>query len=238
MTNGRVKGVIIAAGKGTRLLPLTEKVPKVMLEVGGKPIIGHIMNLMKSAGITDIIITTCHLSQTIQDYFSDGKDFGVSLLYTKEKELVGNAGGIKTLGDFIAETFVVIYGDNIADVDLAEMIRFHKKKGASATMGVYHEKEKPETKGIVEADGNGRIVSFTEKPKNPKSDLANAAIYILEPSVFGYIPEGFSDFGKDVFPSMLAAGEPMYVFEVKSLIDIGTFETLEKARKLFGHASR
>lgn len=225
-------GVIIAAGKGTRLLPLTEKMPKVMLEVGGKPIIEHIIGTMKSTGITDIIITTHHLSQMIQDYFSDGKDFGVNIMYTREKELVGNAGGIKPLEGFIDGTFVVIYGDNIAKADLAEMIRFHKKKGASATMGVYREMEKPRTKGIVEAV-EGRIVSFEEKPERPKSNLANAAIYVLEPSVFKHIPEGFSDFGKDVFPGMMANGEPLYAFEVESLIDIGTFETLEKARNLF-----
>ncbi len=112
------------------------------------------------------------------------------------------------------------------------MIRFHKKKGASATMGVYREMEKPRTKGIIEAV-EGRIVSFEEKPERPKSNLANAAIYVLEPSVFKHIPEGFSDFGKDVFPGMMANGEPLYAFEVESLIDIGTFETLEKARNLF-----
>ena len=234
MISGRkMKGIIIAAGKGTRLLPLTENVPKVMLEIGGKPAIEHVINMMKSAGIKDIAITTHHLFHIIQNYFSDGRDFGVSIIYTKEKELVGNSGGIKTLENFIDGTFVVIYGDNIADVNLYEMVEFHKNKGASATIGVYHEKEKPETKGIIETDDNGKITSFLEKPKNPKSNIANAAIYILGPSVFRYIPEGFSDFGKDVFPAMLFAGEPMYVFDVKKLIDIGTFETLEQARNSF-----
>jgi NDP-sugar pyrophosphorylase family protein len=225
-----MKGVILAAGRGTRLLPLTESMPKVMMDVGGKPVLHHAINLMKSHGIKDIIITTHHLSHLIHGYFLDGKDFGVNIVYTVEKGLVGTSGGIKPLEGFLNDTFVLMYGDNLAKVDLTKMLRFHRKNSATATIGVYREKGMPETKGIVETDESGKIISFEEKPESPMSDLANAAIYILEPKVFDYIPEGFSDFGKDVLPKMVREGERMYAFEIESLIDIGTFETLEKAR--------
>ncbi len=226
-------GVIVAAGKGTRLLPLTEKVPKPMIDVGGKPILWHIIELLKKHGIKDIVITTHHLASCIHEYFRDGTDSGVNILYTVEKELVGAAGGVKSLENFLEGTFVVIYGDNMTNADLSAMAKLHRKKGAAATIGVYMETNNPQSKGIIETDGNGRIVSFEEKPKKPRSNLASGAVYILEPSVFKYITSGFCDFGKDVFPSMLKAGEKMYAFEVERLVDVGTFEALEKARKDF-----
>ncbi|MBI2579883.1 MAG: nucleotidyltransferase family protein [Candidatus Aenigmarchaeota archaeon] len=228
-----MKGVIIAAGKGTRLLPLTEKTPKVMIDVGGKPILEHIIELLKSHGIKDIIITTHHLASSIHEYFREGGDFGVNIVYTVEKELVGTAGGIAQLGNFLDGTFVLVYGDNMTNADITSMAKFHRQKKAAATIGVYREQDKPESKGIVETDSDGRIVSFEEKPEKPKSNLASGAVYMLEPSVFRYITEGFCDFGKDVFPAMLKAGERLYAFEIEKLIDIGTFETLEKARTMF-----
>ena len=231
-----MKGVIVAAGKGTRLLPLTEKVPKPMIDVGGKPILWHIIELLKRHGIKDIIITTHHLAGSIHEYFRDGRDLGVNILYTVEKELVGPAGGVKPLEGFLEDTFAVVYGDNLTNADLSAMAKLHREKDASATIGVYRETRNPQSKGIIETDGDGRIVSFEEKPEKPKSNLASGAVYILEPSVFKHIKNGFCDFGKDVFPSMLRAGERMYVFEVERLVDVGTFESLEKARKDFSGA--
>lgn len=228
-----MKAVIIAAGKGTRLLPLTEKVPKVMIDVGGKPILEHIIDLLKSHGIKDIAITTHYLAGSIHDYFRDGRKFGVNIIYTVEKELVGTAGGVKPLENFFRGTFLAVYGDNLTNADITAMAKSHKQKKAAATIGVYREMHKPESKGIVEVDGEGRILSFSEKPEKPKSNLANGAVYILEPSAFKYITEGFCDFGRDVFPAMLKAGEKLCAFEVERLLDIGTFETLEKARKMF-----
>ncbi|MDI6721168.1 MAG: nucleotidyltransferase family protein, partial [Candidatus Aenigmarchaeota archaeon] len=166
-------GIIVAGGKGTRLLPLTTTTPKVMMEVGGRPVLEHMINLMKSHGIEDIIITTQHLPDRIHSYFFDGKDLGVNILYVVEKEPLGNAGCIKSLENIISDTFAVANGDNLTDANLTEMIKFHREKNSVATIGTYREKESPRSKGIIEADASGKIISFAEKPDKPKSDLAN-----------------------------------------------------------------
>ena len=223
-----MKGMILAAGEGQRLRPLTNHLPKPMLPIAGRPLLEH-------HSITDLAINLHHLPQAVIDHFGDGSDWGVSLRYSVEKYLLGSAGGVKRLQDFFDETFIVYYGDLFTQADLHPMIDLHRQTSAPVTMGLYRVPD-PWNRGIVELNDEQAITRFVEKPPRDQvfSDLANAGIYILEPEVLDSIPaEQMCDFGHDVFPDMLAKGARIagYVIE-DSLIDIGLPEKYEEANHL------
>lgn len=229
-----MKAMILAAGIGTRLRPLTDTTPKVMLPIEGKPLLEYHFDLLKKFGIRDIGVNLHHLPDVIRDYFGDGSRSGVNIRYSFEEELLGTAGAVKKLEDFFDEPFLLIYGDNLVEVDFSKLIRSHESLGGLATIAVYHHPE-PWTQGILEIDENGRVKSFVEKPPRDqiKSDFANAGIYVLEPEVLQLIPpETFFDFGNDVFPLMLKKNLPIYACEIEGYVqDIGTLERYAKAQK-------
>lgn len=230
-----MKGMILAAGEGRRLRPLTNHLPKPMLPVAGRPLLEHTIIYLRDNGITDLAINLHHLSEVVIDRFDDGSDWGVSLLYSVEERLLGSAGGVKRLQTFFDETFLVYYGDLFTQADLRPMIDFHRRTKAPATMGLYRVPD-PWNRGIVELNEEQTIVRFVEKPARDQvfSDLANAGIYVLEPEVLDWIPaEQTYDFGHDVFPDMLAKGVEIagYVIE-DSLIDIGLPEKYQEANRL------
>ncbi len=227
-----MKALILAAGKGTRLGELTREMPKVMIDVSGKPCLQYNIELLKKYGITDIAINTHVFPEKIKEYFGDGSKFGVKIKYSYEPIILGTSGALNNFRDFFDDTFVVIYGDVIHQTDISEMINLHKQKNAFATLAL--DERDPTGKGLVLFDENFKILKFVEKPeeKIPNS-LINSGIYILEPEILKEIPEGFSDFGKDIFPKLLENRKEMYGFKTGKVIDIGTLDVLEKARELF-----
>ena len=219
-----LKAVIMAGGEGSRLRPLTCNRPKPMVPVMNKPVMEYIIDLLKESGITDIAVTLHYMPSSLTDYFGDGKDFGVRITYFTEKEPMGTAGSVKNAQEFLDETFIVISGDALTDINLAKAIQYHRDKQSIATLVLSHV-DVPLEYGVVMTDKSGKITGFLEKPSWSEvfSDTVNTGIYVLEPSVLQRIPEQERyDFSKDVFPALLEAGEPMYGYATKEYwCDIG-----------------
>jgi len=227
-----MKALILAAGKGTRLKELTKEIPKVMLDVGGKPCLRYNIELLKKHGITEIAINTHVFPEQIKNYFGDGSKFGVKIKYSYEPIILGTSGALNNFREIFDDTFIVVYGDVIHQTNLAEMIKLHKQKRAFATLAL--DDRDSTGKGVVLLDKEFKVLKFVEKPEERiPGTLINSGIYILEPEILENIPEGFSDFGKDIFPRLLESGKKMYGFKTEKVIDIGTLEVLEMARKLF-----
>lgn len=222
-----MKAMILAAGEGTRLRPLTLSTPKVLLPVAGRPVIGHILGWLRHHGIGEVAINVCHLAGAIVDSLGDGGDLGMSISYSWEESRLGTAGGVKRMADFFDGTFVVHYGDVLTDFDLGAMLRRHRDSGAVATLAIVHMAE-PRHAGVVEMDRAGRITSFAEKParRSESSNLENGGTYVLEKEVLEFVATGVeSDFGRDVLPELVRSGRPVhgYVLETSDyLIDVGS----------------
>ena len=219
-----MKAIIMAGGEGTRLRPLTCDCPKPMMRLMDRPVMQYALELLKKHGITQVAATLGYLPDSIVDYFSDGEDFGVSLKYFIEKTPMGTAGGVRQAREFLDETFIVLSGDGITDLDITEAIAFHRQRGALATLVLKHE-DNPLDYGVVSTDRDGRVRSFYEKPdwSDVLSDTINTGIYILEPEVLDMIPEGRSyDFGHDLFPALVRAEQPVYGYVMQGYwCDIG-----------------
>jgi mannose-1-phosphate guanylyltransferase len=220
-----VKALILAAGEGTRLRPLTLTQPKPMLRIGGRPILEHIVAQLADIGIRDLAINLHYRPEAITDYFGDGADFGVRIVYSREPSLLGSAGAAKALEGFFDEPFVVWYGDVLADIDLTGLIERHTRTGAAASLALYEVEDKTRC-GMVETDTSGRISRFIEKPAPdvPCGDLANAGIFVLHPSVLRHVASEVNvDFGSDVFPRLLAGGAALYGYRIGGyILDIGS----------------
>jgi NDP-sugar pyrophosphorylase family protein len=230
-----VKAFILSAGLGTRLRALGLDVPKVMAPIGGRPLLEHHVAMLRRQGVRDIIVNLHHLPEKITDHFGDGSRFGVTMTYSREPVLLGTAGGVKKMEALLRDgTFLVLYGDNLFRVELAPLVEFHRKRRALATVALWESLE-PWTGGVVETDANGRVRRFVEKPdrKEVSTNEINAGIYVLEPAVLDAIPaETFCDFGKDVFPKLLAQGKDLYAMKPNAYVqDIGTPERLATAQR-------
>jgi NDP-sugar pyrophosphorylase family protein len=230
-----VKAFILAAGLGTRLRALGLDVPKVMVPIGGKPLLQHHFELLGRQGIREFIVNLHYLPEKITEFFGDGSRYGVRITYSHEPELLGTAGAVKKMAAQLgAEAFVVFYGDNLVRMDLPALVRFHRDRQALATLALWESPE-PWTGGVVETDPTGRVTRFVEKPdrKTISTNLINAGIYLLEPAVLDAIPVGVAcDFGRDVFPKLLAQRQPLYAMKPDAYVqDIGTPERLAKAQE-------
>lgn len=235
-----MKAIIVAGGAGERLKPITNYMPKPMVEVNGQPILLHIINLFKKNGITDFIIALCHLPKLITDFFGDGKKFGVDITYTYEdsRSPLGTAGAISLAKELADDTFIVTYGDILRDLDIKKMINIHKKNNSFATINIY-KRESLDAKSMVLIDKNKKVLKFIERPKH--DDIkhgyiwANGSFYIFEPQIFEWIPENRkSDFGSDVFPKLIKIKKNIYGFPSRGyFVDIGNLEKLEFARRTF-----
>jgi mannose-1-phosphate guanylyltransferase/phosphomannomutase len=202
----------MAGGQGTRLRPLTSNQPKPMLPIVGRPMMEHVLQLLHEHGSTEVVATVQFLASVIRTYFGDGSDLGIELAYATENEPLGTAGSVKNAEPLLEDTFLVISGDHVTDVDLSAAADFHKERGAAATVILKHA-ENPLEFGIVIVDDDGRIERFLEKPGWGEvfSDTINTGIYVLEPEVLEYIPPGEEfDFAKDLFPLLLDKGLPLY----------------------------
>ena len=223
----------MAAGVGTRLMPLTLSVPKPMIPVGNVPLMENIVELLAGNGFTDIIVNLHYHAEAIADYFGDGSKWAAAINYSYEEELQGTAGGVKRCEWFLNDTFVIVSGDALTDIDLSGLVKEHKQKGALATIAM-KQVDKIEQFGVVITDEYGRIQSFQEKPRQEEalSNLANTGIYVFEPEIFKYIPaDQFYDFGKQVFPHLVRIGAPFYGVKTDNYwCDVGNIDTYRQAQ--------
>ncbi len=227
-----MKAVIMAGGEGTRLRPLTSNQPKPMLPLVNRPMMEHIVGLLARHGFDDIVVTVAFLANQIRNYFGDGSDFGVRLRYATDESPLGTAGSVRNASAELDDTFLVISGDVLTDIDLAAVVDRHREAGAFASIALKRV-ENPLEFGIVITTPDGAVERFLEKPTWGQvfSDTANTGIYVLEPSVFDFIPDGeVVDFAGDVFPAALEKGLPMLGQVVDGYWeDVGTLEAYLRA---------
>lgn len=227
--------VIIAGGKGTRLG--LKDIPKPMIEIGGKPLLEHQINLAKKHGIKDIYILSGHLADNIVNYFGDGSKWDVNITHIVEKQPLSTAGAVKQLEDEIKDRFMVFYGDVVFDIDLKCFINFDSMFNSIATI-VVHPNDHPYDSDLIEINDENIVTAFHSKPHSEYKyyrNLVNAAVYILSPKIFRYIPEDkATDFGKNIFPLLLESGETIAAYKTAEYLkDIGTLERFEKVNSAF-----
>src|SRR5688572_26908869 len=227
-----MKAVLMAGGEGSRLRPLTINRPKPMVPIADRPVMGHIVELLKLHGITELVVTLQYLANVIQDQFGDGSSLGVQIEYSVEESPLGTAGSVKNAEHLLQEPFLVISGDALTDIDLSGLICFHKEKGALATLTLQHVGN-PLEYGVIITDEDAAITQFLEKPSWGElfSDTVNTGIYMLDPKVFDYIEEGaVVDWSKDVFPAMLEQGERLFGYIADGYwTDVGTLHEYMRA---------
>lgn len=219
-----MKAVIMAGGEGTRLRPLTCNRPKPMVPIANKPVMEHIIELLKKHEFIDIAVTLQYMPEIVREHFNDGSEYGVKMNYFIEKTSLGTAGSVKSAEKFLDDTFIVISGDALTDIDLKKAVEFHFSKGSIATL-VLKQVDIPLEYGIVVTDQDGRITRFIEKPSWGEvfSDMVNTGIYILSPEVLGYFRRNeMFDFSKDLFPILLGKNLPIYGYVTENYwCDIG-----------------
>jgi mannose-1-phosphate guanylyltransferase/mannose-1-phosphate guanylyltransferase/phosphomannomutase len=220
-----MKAMVLAAGLGTRLRPLTFELPKPMVPVLDRPVMAHIVDLLDRHGVTDVIANLHYFPDTIRDYFGD------RLVYREEPELLGTAGGVRNCADFLDDgTFLIISGDALTDIDLDAFVARHKAAGGIGTLAVKRVHDTREF-GVVLHDAEGRITGFQEKPDPVEalSDLGNCGMYLFEPAIFDYFPRSaFVDWANDVFPALLANDVPFHIHEIDEYWnDVGSLDELK-----------
>jgi len=222
----------MAGGEGTRLRPLTSNQPKPMVPIVGKPCMEHILELLKAHGFEEVVVTVAFLPQAIRGYFGDGSNLGLDIEYSVEEVPLGTAGSVRLASGRLDGTTLIISGDALCDIDLTQLIAFHKEKGAAVTIGL-KSVENPLEFGIVVTDEDGRIERFLEKPSWGQvfSDTINTGIYVIEPEVLTHVPtDGPYDFSKELFPLLLEMGRPMYGFVCEGYWqDIGNLDQFRQA---------
>ncbi|WP_404783686.1 sugar phosphate nucleotidyltransferase [Altericista sp. CCNU0014] len=233
-----MKAMILAAGKGTRVRPITYTTPKPMIPILQKPVMEFLVELLRHHGFDQIMVNVSHLAEEIENYFRDGQRFGVEIAYSFEGriengqlvgEAIGSAGGMRRIQDFspfFDDTFVVLCGDALIDLDLTAALEWHRKKGAIATVVMKTvDPSEVSSYGVVVTDEDGRIKAFQEKPEVEAalSNNINTGIYIFEPEVLDYIPSGcMFDIGGDLFPKLVEMGAPFYGIPMEfQWVDIG-----------------
>lgn len=220
---------ILAGGKGTRLKPITNEIPKPLVPLHDKPILQHTLDLFKKHGITEIIISIGYKGEKIKEYFGNGKRFGVNIQYVEETEPLGTAGPLNLAREYLTDTFVMCNADELKNIDLNEMYLFHKENGAAATLALTTVAD-PSQYGVAKLMGS-KIQEFIEKPApgTAPSNLINAGLYIIEPSVLDLIPKGASSIEREVFPKIAVDGK-LFGFPFSGQwFDTGTLERYEDA---------
>ncbi len=227
-----MKALILAAGAGTRLRPLTDTCPKPMLPVAGRPLLTWTLEWLRRYGITEAALNLFHLPDVVRDGLGDGERYGMRLHYAVEDHLRGTAGALHNFPGFFDQTFFVIYGDLLLDFDLDDLVAFHRQQRALMTLALKRTAT-PHSQGMIETDGEGRVLRFVEKPATwDGGDTANAGVYVCEPEVVTHVPPGFSDFGHDIIPALLRDGAPVYGRPLRGyLLDIGTPEAYARAQE-------
>lgn len=225
-----VKAVILAGGLGVRLRPLTYIVPKPMLPLGDRPILERIIVDLRDQGFKEIVISCSYLARIIEEYFGDGSWLGVRVSYVKTERPLGTAGQLKPVRNLIDGTFIAIYGDVYAKINYKDLLRYHKRRGAIATM-VLKKIKQPIRFGVIDVDDQGRIREWREKPELEFN--VNVGIYVFEPKIFDYILDGIDSMDR-VFREMIEKGERVYGYEFAGEVyDIGDMASYEEAVKKF-----
>jgi mannose-1-phosphate guanylyltransferase len=233
-----MNAMILAAGKGTRLYPMTETLAKPMVPVGGRPVLEHTIRWLRDHGVRRLAVNLHHRPESVRGHFGDGSRFGVEIRYSEEPELLGTAGGVKRIESFFEDPFLVVYGDVLTDLDLGALVAFHQSAGtdAHATLAVDRRPDAAQG-GVVELDADRRIRRFVEKPRagEIQSPWVNSGVMVLARALVARIPAGrFSDFGREVLPAWLAEGVPLYGWPLPAgtfLVDVGTPESYVRAER-------
>ncbi len=232
-----MKAVVMAGGEGTRLRPLTSRRPKPLVPIMNRPIMEHIILLLKQHGITDIVVTLYYLADEISGYFGNGSDWGVHIEYVVEETPLGTAGAVRQAQGLLRdEPFLIVSGDALTDIRLDRLIRYHYSKGAIVTLALAHVPN-PREFGVVITDEDGRIQRFLEKPdwSNVFSDTVNTGMYVIDPEVFRLMePKRAYDWSQDIFPQLLHEGKPLYGYimsEDEYWCDVGTLEQYREAHE-------
>ena len=227
-----MKAVVMAGGEGTRLRPLTSNQPKPMVPIVGKPCMEHILELLRTHGFGDVVVTLAFMPQAIRSYFGDGDSLGLDIEYSVEELPLGTAGSVRLASGKLDETFLVISGDALCDVDLGSLVERHREVGAAVTIGLKHV-DNPLEFGIVVTDEDGKVERFLEKPSWGQvfSDTINTGIYVLEPEVLAHVPTDRPfDFSKELFPLLLEMGRPIYGHVLEGYWqDIGNLDQYRQA---------
>lgn len=226
-----MKAVLLVAGLGTRLRPLTDLTPKCLLPINGVPLLSIWLEKLSQAGVTEVLVNTHWLSGQVTDYIAEHKPAGLRVELFYEPQLLGSGGTILHNRHFFGDSpFFIIYGDNLSDIDLKDFYQAHQQHRPVMTLGTFSAKC-PQKCGIAEVDAQGVVQSFVEKPKHPLSNCAAAGIYLAEPAIFDYFPplvEGQTmDLGFDVIPKLVGK---MRSYAINQLIDIGTPEHYRSAQ--------
>ncbi|MCL4543817.1 MAG: nucleotidyltransferase family protein [Chloroflexi bacterium] len=202
------KALILAAGEGTRLRPVTYSRPKALVEIAGVPLLDHTLALLHTHGVREVAINLHYRPADIPRFAGDGSDWGLQITYLEEPDLLGSGGTIRALHDFLCETFFLIYGDVLTDIDLTALANYHRETGADLTC-LLHRVPDPWNKGVAELGEGGDIRRFVEKPPRGEEpgDLVAAGVYVVEPSIIDVIPDCVPcDFGTDAVPALLSSG--------------------------------
>jgi mannose-1-phosphate guanylyltransferase/mannose-1-phosphate guanylyltransferase/phosphomannomutase len=236
--------MVLAAGLGTRLRPITFDMPKPMVPVLNRPVMEHILRLLARHDFTETIANLHWFPELIEEHFGDGSSCGVSLSYSKEEQLLGTSGGVRNVADFLGDEFLIISGDALTDLDLSAMREFHQSHDGIATLATKRVTDTSQF-GVAITDKDGRISGFQEKPDPSEalSDLANCGIYMFRKEIFDFFPEpgtskaakegdpdGFADWAMDVFPRLLDSDVPFYSHEIDAYWnDIGNLAELRES---------
>ena len=232
-----MKAIILAAGKGERLKDITQDLPKPMIIYKGKPLLQHNIELCRSYGIKDIFINLHHLPDKIKSYFMNGENLGVNIQYSLEPEPLGTSGAVKKIAsDYWHNdsnkdgTFFVVYGDNFSEYDLSSIEKKLNITNSIAAIA-FHFRQDTSHSGVAEFDNDGRIIRFIEKPEPGESEShwVNAGIYCFKKDILDFIPEGVSDFSRDIFPELLKKKIPVY--GVCNSTDVKAFDTPEMYKR-------
>ncbi len=219
-----MKAFLLAAGNGTRLRPLTDKIPKCLVPINGRPLLAYWLNSIRAAAIDEVLVNTHHLPSLIQEFVKEWAPPPIVHL-TFEPQLLGSAGTLLRNKSFVEaqEDFYILYADNLTNIDLGDIWKFHSRHKASIFSLASYRSPIPESKGILTVDDQGCVLSFEEKPKSPRSNLANSGIGVASARIFEYIEDKIpQDIGRDVMPKLIGA---MYSLETNAYIrDIGTYE--------------
>jgi len=232
-----VRAMVMAAGAGTRLRPLTYEIPKPMVPVANRPVLEYTVENLKRHGITEIIFNLHNYPGLIRDHFKDGSAWGVRIHYSFEPKLLGTAGGVRKAGRFLENsTFLVMSGDGLTDINLSQLISFHRQKKSAATIGLKCVDERFEY-GVTLTDARGRIQKFIEKPqwRDVFSNQVNTGIYVFEPRILKQIPpRRVVDFGHEIWPKLLSKGEPIYGYLTdRYWCDVGNLTEYRRAQRDF-----
>jgi NDP-sugar pyrophosphorylase family protein len=233
-----MNAIILAAGKGTRLHPVTETLAKPMVAIGGRPVLEHTILWLRAHGIRRLAVNLHHRPESVRGHFGDGSRFGVEIRYSEESELLGTAGGVKRIESFFEDPFLVVYGDVLTDLDLGALVAFHRVAAPAvhATLALDQRPDGAQV-GVVELDADRRIHRFIEKPRpgEIRSPWVNSGVMVLDRALLARIPAGrFCDFGREILPGWVVDGVPLYGWPLPEgtfLVDVGTPESYARAER-------